>query len=82
MNPGRLGSLRRRLHHLSGQPGPVLCHSHSTELFPSILMDLPVFQFVPAALVLSLGTTGRSLIGFLYTESKDIKAKWMAAAEG
>uniref|UniRef100_A0A8B9P213 CUB and sushi domain-containing protein 3 n=1 Tax=Apteryx owenii TaxID=8824 RepID=A0A8B9P213_APTOW len=38
---------RRRLHHLSGQPVPVLCHPHSEKVFPHVQMEVSVFQFVP-----------------------------------
>jgi len=38
-----------RLHHLSGQPMPVLSHPHFEEVFPGALMEPAVFQFVPVA---------------------------------
>uniref|UniRef100_A0A8B9Q4U4 Transmembrane protein 19 n=1 Tax=Apteryx owenii TaxID=8824 RepID=A0A8B9Q4U4_APTOW len=38
-----------RLHNLSGQPVPVLCHPHSKEVFHYVQLELPVFQFVPIA---------------------------------
>ena len=40
---------RRRLHSLSGQPVPVLCHPLSKEVLPRVQMELPMLQFVPAA---------------------------------
>uniref|UniRef100_A0A8B9PTS4 Tectonin beta-propeller repeat containing 2 n=1 Tax=Apteryx owenii TaxID=8824 RepID=A0A8B9PTS4_APTOW len=40
---------RRRLHNLSGQPVPVLCHPHSEKVFPHVQMEASVFQFVPVA---------------------------------
>ncbi|XP_068785779.1 uncharacterized protein [Struthio camelus] len=39
----------RRLHYLSGQPAPVLCHPHSQEVFPHLHKELPVFQCAPVA---------------------------------
>ncbi|XP_068793723.1 lebercilin isoform X2 [Struthio camelus] len=39
---------RRRLHHLSGQPVPVLCHPHSKEVFPQVQRELPVFPMFNA----------------------------------
>jgi len=42
---------RRRLHNLSGQPVPVLCHSQSEEDLPHVQMELPMVQFVPLALI-------------------------------
>jgi len=42
--------LQRRLINLHGQPVPVLCHSHRKEVLPPVCMELPLFQFVPAAL--------------------------------
>ena len=40
---------RRRLHQLSGQPVPVLCHPQGKDVFPPIPMELPGFAFVPVA---------------------------------
>ena len=40
---------RRRHHSLSGQPIPVLCHPHSTEVPPHSEPECPVLQFVPTA---------------------------------
>lgn len=40
---------RKRLHSLSGQPVPVLCHPQRTEAFPHSQMELPAFQSVPVA---------------------------------
>ena len=40
---------RRRLHSLSGQLVPVLCHPQSKEVFSHVEMKRHVFQFVPAA---------------------------------
>ena len=39
---------RRRLHNLSRQPVPVLCHPQS-EVLPHVQMEPPVLQFVPIA---------------------------------
>lgn len=35
--------LQRRLHNISGQPAPVLCHLDSEEVLPCVSMELPVF---------------------------------------
>ena len=35
-------------HNLSGEPVPVLSHSHSKNEFPDVQMRPPVFQFVPS----------------------------------
>jgi len=40
---------RRRLHNLSGQPVPVLCHPQREEVLPHVQTELPVPQFVPTA---------------------------------
>ena len=40
---------RRRLHSLSGQPVPLLCHPQGKEVLPHIQVELPVLQFVPDA---------------------------------
>jgi len=37
------------IHHLSGQPVPVLSHPHSEKTFPDVHREPPVFQFVPTA---------------------------------
>jgi len=37
---------RRRLHHLPGQPVPVLCHPQREKVLPHVQMELPVLQFV------------------------------------
>jgi len=50
-----------RLHNLPGQPVPVLSHPQREEVQPHFQMELPVLQFAPIALVLSLGTTEKSL---------------------
>ena len=50
-----------RLRNLSGQAVQVLSHPHSEKMFPDIQGEPPVFQFVPLPLVLSLGTTKKSL---------------------
>jgi len=52
---------RRRLHNLPRQPVPVLRHPQREEVLPHVQMELPMLQFVPVALVLSLGTTEKSL---------------------
>jgi len=52
---------RRRLHHLPGQPVPVLRHPQKEEVLPQVQTELPMLQFVPAAPVLSLGTTEKTL---------------------
>ena len=36
---------RRRLHNLSEQPAPVLCHPYYIEILPHVYMELPVFKF-------------------------------------
>ena len=38
---------RRRLHHLPGQPVPVLCHPQREQVLPHVQTELPVPQFVP-----------------------------------
>jgi len=58
-----------RLHHLPGQPVPVLGHSHSEKVFPDVQREPPVFlrgnllcfSLCPLPLVLSLGTTEKYL---------------------
>ena len=40
---------RRRLHNLSGQPGPGLRHPQREEVLPHVQTELPVLQFVPIA---------------------------------
>jgi len=40
---------RRTLHHLPGQPVPVLRHPQREEILPHIQTELPVLQFVPIA---------------------------------
>jgi len=40
---------RRRLHNLSGQPVPGLCHPQREEVLPHVQMELPMLQFVPIA---------------------------------
>ena len=40
---------RRRLHHIPGQPVPVLRHPQREEILPHIQTELPVLQFVPVA---------------------------------
>ena len=47
----------------SGQPVPGLSHSHSTKAFPD-RWSLPHFSLCPLPLVLSLGTTEKSLAPF------------------
>lgn len=53
-----------RLHNLSGEPVSVLCHLHSREVLPGGQRESPVYQFVPIALVLAIGTTEKSLALF------------------
>jgi len=38
---------RRRLHSLSGQTLPVLCHPQSKEVLSHVQLELPMLQFVP-----------------------------------
>jgi len=38
-----------RLHHLPGQPVPVLVHPHSKKVFPALQTEFDVFQFMPTA---------------------------------
>jgi len=52
---------RRRIHNISGQPVPVVRHPQMEEVLPYVQVELPMFQFVPVALDLSLGTTENSL---------------------
>ena len=52
----------RRLYNLPGQPVPLLCHPHRKEDFSHVEVELPVFQLVPVALVLPLGTIEKSLV--------------------
>ena len=40
---------RRRLHHLPGQPVPMLHHPQREEVLPHVQMELPMLQFVPIA---------------------------------
>jgi len=49
-----------RLHHLSGQPVPVLSHPHS-KVFPDVHREAPMFHLVAIASGLSLGTTKKRL---------------------
>ena len=65
-----------RLHNLSGQLVPVLRHPHSEKsFFLMFRQNLLCFRLCPSPLVLSLGTTEKSLalfaplppIGYLYT---------------
>ena len=51
---------RGRLHSLSGQIVPVLCHPQSKQVFPHACMELTMFQLVPTAPVLFLGTPEKS----------------------
>ena len=39
----------RRIHNLSGQPVPVLCHPQREEVLPHVQLELPLLQFVPVA---------------------------------
>lgn len=43
------------------QPVALLCQPHSKENFPHIHMELSMFQFLPIAIFLSLGTVEKSL---------------------
>ena len=47
---------KMRLHNLSGQPFPVLCHS-CCKVLPHVSMELPSSSFSPLLLVLFLCTT-------------------------
>jgi len=40
---------RRRLHHLPGQPVPVLRHPRREEVLPHVQTELPMLQFVAIA---------------------------------
>ena len=40
--------LRRRLHHLSGQPVPMLCHSHCEKAFPHISVPVCAVCSLPS----------------------------------
>ena len=40
---------RRRIHNLSAQPVPVLCHPQSKEVLLHVQTELPMLQFVPVA---------------------------------
>jgi len=40
---------RRRLHNLSGQPGPGLRHPQREEVLPRVQLELPLLQFMPVA---------------------------------
>jgi len=40
---------RTRLHHLPGQPVPVLCQPQREEVLPHVQTELPLLQFVPIA---------------------------------
>lgn len=40
---------RGRVHSLSGQPVPALCHMHITEVLPGVQRAPPVLCFVPIA---------------------------------
>ena len=48
---------RRRLHSLSGQPGPGLRHPQREEVLPRVQTELPVLQFVPKKREFSYGRT-------------------------
>jgi len=52
---------RRRLHSLPGQPVPVLRHPQSEEVLPHVQTNFLCFSLCPLPLVLSLGTTEKSL---------------------
>jgi len=52
---------RRRLHHLPGQPGPVLRHPQREEVLPHVQLNFLCLSLCPLPLVLSLGTTEKSL---------------------
>lgn len=57
IQPGLEYLQRRRLHNLSGHPGPALCHPESKEAFPRIQTELLCFSWCPLPLVPSLGTS-------------------------
>ena len=40
-----------RLHHLSGQPVPVLCHPHSKEVLPDVQTEPLMLQLVTSIIV-------------------------------
>jgi len=52
---------RRRLHNLPGQPVPVLRHPQREEVLHMFRWNFLCFSFCPLPLVLSLGTTEKSL---------------------
>jgi len=60
---------RWRLHSLSGTPAPLFDHTHSKEVFSCVQMQFPVFglfaclffNLCPLLLLLSVGTTNKSL---------------------
>jgi len=52
---------RRRLHSLPRQPVPVLCHPQSEDVLPHVRQNFLCFSLCPLPLVLSLGTTEKSL---------------------
>lgn len=58
---GFWSSPRRRLHNLSGQTGPVLCHPYSKDVLPGIQTDLFYSNFCLSPFVLTLGTTDKCL---------------------
>ena len=39
----------QRIHHLPGQPVPVLHHPQREEVLPHVQTELPMLQFVPVA---------------------------------
>jgi len=57
---------RRRLHSLSGQPVPVLCHRHSEGVSPHVHMELPHSSLCSLPLVLPLGTAEQSLAPYTW----------------
>jgi len=60
--PGGLEYLQRtRLHNLPGQPVPGLSHPQSKQVLPHVQTELLCFSLCPLPLVLSLGTTEKSL---------------------
>jgi len=52
---------RRRLHSLPGQPVPGLRHPQMKKFFLGFIWNFLCFSLCPLPLVLSLGTTGKSL---------------------
>ena len=62
---------RRRLHHLPGQPVPVLRHPQREEVLPHLQLELPMLQFVPVAPCIVVSGAG-SLRPFLNQGQKSV----------